>query len=309
MTPATTIKGKHTVLDYLFFSRPVLLPPVWSIALLGVVSAGPSIITPWHWIAFFVQLSFLFGAVYTLNQIFDVESDRTNQKLFFLPEQLIPTANAWSFTLVLNLSALALAFDFGLAYLMLTLAIIVLGILYSAGSRAWKNDPFAGFAANVIAHGSIVYAMGVAFAGADPALFWMRGTGYALAVGGVFLATTVADIEGDRRAGKQTIAVKLGAKAAMVLAVMLVIGATVMAISRDDPWLYIPAICVLPIFARATLSDIDTWAPRAAKSGVLALSIAAVVAFPAYLAILVAGFFGTRLFFRWRFGMTYPSFL
>lgn len=309
MTPHVTIKGKHTVLDYLFFTRPVLFPPVWTIALLGVVSTGHAAIPLWRWVALFAQLAFLFGAVYTLNQIFDVESDRANRKLFFLPERIIPIANAWGFTLALNVSALALAFVFGGTYVILTVAIVLLGIFYSAGSYAWKNHPIAGFLANVIAHGLIVYAMGVAFAGADPITLWQRAIAYALAVGGVYLATTVADADGDRAANKTTLAVTLGPRAAMLWAVLMVLLATVIAIWQRDAWLTIPAICALPLFGRATLSEINTWAPRAAKVGVLALTIAAAVTFPAYLIVLVAGFFGTRLFFRWRFGLAYPNFL
>jgi hypothetical protein len=36
------------------------------------------------------------------------------------------------------------------------------------------------------------------------------------------------------------------------------------------------------------------------------LSLAAVFVYPPYIAILIAGFIGTRLFFHWRFRMTYP---
>ncbi len=309
MTPHVTIKGKHTVLDYLFFTRPVLFPPVWTIALLGAVSAGHAAIPVWRWVAFFAQLAFLFGAVYTLNQIFDVESDRANRKLFFLPERIISIANAWGFTLVLNVSALALAFVFGWTYVILTVAIVLLGVVYSVGAHAWKNHAVAGLLANVIAHGLIVYAMGVAFAGADPLALWRRGVAYALAVGGVYLATTVADAAGDRAASKNTLAVILGLKATMLWAVSMVLFATVIAVWQRDAWLTIPSICALPLFGRATLGEIGTWAPQAAKVGVLALTISAAVAYPAYIIVLVAGFFGTRLFFRWRFGLAYPSFL
>lgn len=309
MMPEITIKGRHTVLDYLFFIRPVLLPPVWSIALLGAATIRPVAVSPWYWVAFFTQLAFLFGAVYTLNQLYDVESDRANRKLFFLPEGMIPILHALAFTVVLDLSALALAFIFNWTYVILTTAIILLGILYSAGRHPWKNNPIAGFLANVVAHGLIVYAMGIAFAGADPLWFWRRAHAYALAVGGVYLATTVADAVGDRLAHKKTIAVMLGPGATMQLALLMVLGAAAIAVWRRDWWLAIPAICVLPVFGRATLSEIGTWAPRAAKVGVFALTIAAVVAYPWYLLVLISGFFGTRLFFRWRFGMTYPSFL
>ncbi len=309
MTPDVTIRGRHTLLDYIFFTRPVLFPPVWTIALLGAVSAGHDAVPWWRWAAFFAQLAFLFGAVYTLNQIFDVESDRANRKLFFLPERIISTPHAWGFTMALNVSALALAFVFGWTCVVLTGAIVLLGFLYSVGGHAWKNYAIAGFLANVTAHGLIVYAMGVAFAGANPTALWRHAVAYALAVGGVYLATTVADAAGDRASNKRTLAVVLGPKFTMLCATLMVLLATAIAIWQRDSYLTIAALCALPVFGRAVLGEIEIWAPRAAKAGVLALTIAAAVAYPAYLIVLATGFFGTRLFFRWRFGLTYPSFL
>jgi 1,4-dihydroxy-2-naphthoate octaprenyltransferase len=209
----------------------------------------------------------------------------------------------------LNVSALALALAVNWSYLILTAVIILLGIVYSAGSHPWKNHPIAGFLANVIAHGLIVYAMGSVFAGQDLADTWLNAIPYALAVGGVFMATTVADIDGDRASGKHTPAVALGAQATMIVASLMVTAAVALALWLNASYLGIASICTLPAFARAAFSDFTIWAPRAAKIGVLALTIAAAVAYPAYLIVLAAGFFGTRLFFRWRFSMAYPSFL
>jgi hypothetical protein len=56
------------------------------------------------------------------------------------------------------------------------------------------------------------------------------------------------------------------------------------------------------------LSGADHWSPRAAKVAVGALTVAAAVSYPWYFAVLLAGFFGTRLFFRWRFDLSYPTF-
>jgi 4-hydroxybenzoate polyprenyltransferase len=309
MIPPVTIRGRHTVLDYVFFTRPVLLPPVWTIALLGVVSAGDAEITVWRWVALFAQLAFLFGAVYTLNQIFDVESDRANRKLFFLPERIITVPTAWGFTIALDISALALSLIVSWTYLALSGAIVILGILYSAGTHPWKDHPFAGFLANAIAHGLIVYSMGVQFAGGSlTTTSLIRGAAYALAVGGVYLATTVADADGDRASNKRTFAVIAGPKATMLWAFLLVLLATAVSLWQRDFYLTIAALCALPFFGRALIGDTEIWAPRAAKAGVGALTIAAAVAYPAYLIILVAGFFFTRLFFLWRFGLAYPTF-
>ena len=304
----TSIQGRHTILDYIFFTRPVLFPPVWTIALLGARSVVYDPFPWWRWPVLFIQLACLFGAVYTLNQIFDVESDRINRKLFFLPERMIALPMAWGFTVFLNIAALSLAILLGKLYLALSGVIVILGVLYSAGARPWKNRPAAGFLANIIAHGLIVYSMGVVFAGGNPITNWLRPVAYALAVGGVYLATTVADRAGDQASDKRTLAVVLGPRATMILATSMVLAAAGLAAGEKDWWLTIAAACALPIFGWSAFGNSEIWASRSAKAGVGALTIAAAIAYPLYLLVLAAGFFCTRLFFHWRFGLSYPSF-
>jgi 4-hydroxybenzoate polyprenyltransferase len=264
----------------------------------------------------FVQLWLLFGAVYSLNQIFDVESDRANRKLFFLPENLISHRAAWVFTIGLNVAALVLAALLGGIYWLMTAAIASLGVLYSVGGCPWKNRPFLGFFANVVAHGVIVFALGLVFAQGSFSASWVAAIPYGLAVGGVYLATAAADVDGDRLTGKKTLAVICGETTTMRIALVLVVAALLMALRRSDWYLAASAIASLPFFI---LAAVTPWrhqhhllralsAPQAAaKVAVAALTIAAIVAYPFYLACLVPGFIATRAFFRWRFKMTYPS--
>ncbi|MFQ6003827.1 MAG: hypothetical protein ACE5KJ_08780, partial [Candidatus Zixiibacteriota bacterium] len=90
-------------LDYLFVIRPVLMPPVWTILLLGhhrsAALSGQSNLPG----LILLLVTFLVGAVYLLNQIYDVESDRINKKLFFLAEGYISKKNAIFQTILLNL--------------------------------------------------------------------------------------------------------------------------------------------------------------------------------------------------------------
>jgi 4-hydroxybenzoate polyprenyltransferase len=306
--PPLTVRGRHTILDYIFLTRPVLFPPVWTIALLGTVAAGLLTIPWWRWALLLIQQACVVGAVYVVNQIFDVESDRANRKLFFLSEGIITIRSAWVFTVVLNFTALAIAAYFGTAYLALTIAGVILGVAYSAGPHAWKNLPLMGLLANVIGHGFIVHASGIAFAQGSIQAHWIRSLAYGLAVGGVYLATTVADVPGDRRSGKRTLAVALGGKSTMQLATVLVVAAIALSLWQGDWYLSIAGLCALPVFFWPALTGGDHWAPRAAKAAVAALTIAAAVSYPWYLVVLLAGFFGTRLFFRWRFDLSYPTF-
>ncbi len=302
------VHGRHTLLDYLFFLRPVLLPPVWTIALLGTVRLGLAHeMSAGLWVLFFVHLAALFGGVYTLNQICDVESDRANQKLFFLPDRIITLPAAWRFTIALDTIALSISFVFGWLYLGLTVAIVALGILYSVGSSPWKNHAWLGLISNALGHGAIVYLFGYLITDCPLRESWPTVAAYTLAVGAVYLATTVPDTSGDRSTAKLTAAVQWGSRVTLVTAMGFVTAAIGVSAISSDWYLTIAALASWPCFVLAVIRP--STAPTAAKSAVAALSVAAAVAYPMYMVLLVVGFIGTRLFFRWRFGISYPTFV
>jgi 4-hydroxybenzoate polyprenyltransferase len=123
----------------------------------------------------------------------------------------------------------------------------------------------------------------------------------------VYLATTVPDVEGDRRTGKRTPAVQWGERPTMVAAAILVLIAICLAALVGDKYLALAGLAALPFFVGGVVRP--SRAVGAAKAAVGALSIAAAIAYPAYLILLISGFAGTRLFFRWRFGISYPNFV
>jgi 4-hydroxybenzoate polyprenyltransferase len=259
------------------------------------------------WAAFFLHLAALFGGVYTLNQICDVESDRLNDKLHFLPKKLISISAAWRFTIALDVAALSLSVIFGWRHLMLTGFIVLLGIVYSVGSSPWKNHSWLGLLSNAIGHGMAVYLFGFVVTACPLNESWVGALGYSLAVAAVYLATTVPDSEGDRQTNKQTAAVQWGNRLTMSVASCLVCTAIGAAVWLGDWYLAAASAVSLPFFVLGAIRS--SAATIAAKAAVGSLSIAAAVAYPAYLVLLLAGFIGTRLFFRWRFGISYPNFV
>lgn len=315
---APRVLGRGTLWDYVFFARPVLLPPVWTVAILGA-NAAPFYtlgMAPWRTLLLLFHLGTLFGAVYTLNQIFDVESDRLNRKLHFLPEGLIAVSRAWRFTILLDAFAVAAAIGLavtargsmpGIWLFGLTLAIVALGILYSAPPWPWKNSAVLGLLANCVAHGGIVYWLGVSFSGEPVFAHTTPAIAYSLAVAGVYLATTVADIQGDRETDKRTFAVICGPAITMALATLLIAGAGGIAIWSKEYLLGISAALSFPFFLGALISRNPARAPLAAKAAVGILTLVAIWVWPWYLLLLIAGFAGTRRFFRWRFGIAYPT--
>lgn len=297
--------------DYFFVLRPVLWLPVWTVSLLGARSAlrhqaGTTLGTRSN-LLLILTGALLFGAVYLLNQIFDIESDRVNRKLRFLPEKLISVTAAVRETVLLNMAALIVAFSVSIQTGWLAASIVILGILYSAPPFRLKNHPLGGLLANMLAHGSIVFWLGWSFIGKLSGTAVLQSLPYFLSVGGIYLNTTVPDIPGDARAGKRTLAVIWGPKWTRLLAVLLVTTAALAAYRVHEVPLLVAALASLPPFLLALLQNSTRLTILSTKLALVVLSAFACYYSPPYLLILIVGFLATRLYYRRRFGLVYPS--
>ena len=96
------------ILDHIFLMRPLLLFPIWSPFLFGYYRSGGT----WgnHLILPMIMLTALGGGGYVLNQIFDLESDKINRKLFILPKGYISLKAAWIQTILLDITAISIGF-------------------------------------------------------------------------------------------------------------------------------------------------------------------------------------------------------
>lgn len=296
-------------LDYLFLIRPVLMPPVWTILLLG--HARSSQISGENNLPGLAVLlvTFLVGGVYVLNQIFDIESDRLNQKLFFLAKGYISRKSAVVETILLNSLSVIPVFLISLQLGLLFLLGMIFGFLYSAPPFSLKNRPFGGLILNALAHGNLAFLIGWSMNRSASPQSLLFSLPYMFAVAAIYLNTTIPDMEGDRKAGKTTLAVKWGKKNTVVLACCLVAVAMVLSfLVRDIPFLLASSL-LFPFFVYSALSNRERQIILATKVSILLLSVAAGIFYPWYFAVLILGFVGTRLYYKARFSLDYPTLL
>jgi 4-hydroxybenzoate polyprenyltransferase len=293
--------------DYIFVLRPVLMVPVWTILLLGhhqgsrYSSSNRSL----FWL--FVFSTLFIGGVYLLNQIYDLETDRKNKKLFFLSEGYITKKSAWTYTAFLYLFGVLPSY-----FLSLTIGIIftlglILSFLYSAPPCSFKNKTYGGLLANAIAHGSLVFIAGFCIRSDFSLRTVLFSLPYALAVGAVYINTALPDIEGDKTTGKMTFGAKYGIlKSALISTLMVTLSIILALIFLDLPFLF-SAILSLPFYIFALITKEVDKSVLATKSSILFLSLAAGYFYPWYFVILILGFLGTRLYYKERFNLEYPS--
>jgi len=295
-------------LDYLFVTRPVLMPPVWTILLLGYqrsfFNSGQEEKLGWV----FLLIFFSVGGVYILNQIFDKKSDLLNKKLFFLSQGLIKNQEAWIEVFILFGVSFTFAFLISTRLGFLFLLGFLLGCLYSCPPFLFKNRPFLGFLSNALGYGSVVFLIGWQVNSNINLEALLFSLPYFLAVGAIYLNTTIPDIEGDREASKITLGVKLGVGWTSFLSTIFIAISVFLALWLKDYPFFFPALLSFPFFAKAALTKKEKDIILSTKFAILFLSIIAGTYHPWYFLVLIIGFFGTRLYYKKRFGMSYPTF-
>jgi chlorophyll synthase len=299
-----------SALDGLFLLRPLLMPPVWTIGLLGFgrgqeFAGETGALPPLVPIGLFTLLT---GGVYAQNQIYDIESDRKNSKLFLLADGFISLARAQR--IVWSCFALAVGGAWWHARWLGALVSVaaLAGMAYNMPPFRWKDRPVEGFMYNVGVYGVIVFLTG--WGGVAPITpeAFMTTLPYCLGVAAIYLNTTLPDISGDRATGKITFGVRYGFQPTSTLACALLAAGAAAALWLRDGYFALPALICLPFFIRMRRSGRVEDVALATKLGVLTLSLAAVVVYPPYMVLLALLYFGAQPYYRLRFGIRYPSF-
>lgn len=299
------------LLDYFFAARVLLHLPVWSVYLLTrhYLAPSPGSIFGWHDLAVLTGLSLLSAAAYYLNQIYDFETDRINDKLGFLQKDILSRANMWAAFVLCSVVALGVAPFLSSRLLILFAQLFLLGVAYSAPPLRLKDRPLAGLIANTYAFGVLIplTAAGEAGLGRDYYSTWLLIAYFALAVAGIHVLTTLPDREGDRATGKKTLAAVMSARTAKLLA-LLFIGASAIAAFRLGyahlMYVSIFAVIVLAMSIMFRSAALDLFA---VKMPILLLTILAGVFFTGYLVFVVVLLIACRLYFKKRFGIIYPQ--
>lgn len=302
-----TISGRN-IFDWIFFLRPILHPPVWTIAILGYFRSPVKPESPYQLIWIMLASSGMGAWAYVVNQIADVESDRRNNKLFFLPLGLISLKAAHIYAGLILAATIAGAFLISMQAGIISVTGITLGYLYSGKPFHGENDPVASTLLNGIGHGSLIFVFAFTGAGGLIGDAILLSVPYLFAVTAVFMGTTLPDIEGDARSGKRTPAVVLGigfTTVAMTLSLMVSLFLSLM--FWDLP-LLLACNLSLPFYLYAALKPKIKNAVFAARFSVLLLSLAACYAFFWYAFVLLFLFVTARIYYRRRFGIVYPTF-
>ncbi|MFZ1682918.1 MAG: UbiA family prenyltransferase [Candidatus Zixiibacteriota bacterium] len=300
-------------LDWIFAARPLLHLPVWSVYLVALhyhnQLSGERFDR--YDLLILAVLSLLVSGAYYLNLISDQETDRFNNKLRFLQDRKLTVNQLMAGYLITSIVGVTLSWFVTKLAFFICLQLFLFGYLYSAEPFRWKDRPILGLLTNAWTFGflvSIIVMPNLNFHNAGM-LGWDNPFYFAGAIGGIHALTTIPDMAGDRLTGKRTVAVVFSSRGAALIAVLCLALATYVGFRSGFPvltWLAggstMLAILTAVIPSHRLLLKLAIIAP------ILALTLYAGVLYPAYLLFIVVLVVATRIYYRRRFAVNYPSF-
>ena len=299
--------------DYFFILRPLILIPAWNFLLIGSYLANRQGRFTFDIALGMIIYTCVMGGVYILNQIMDIETDRLNKKLFLLSGNYISTRAAYIEMVILWSIAILISLEFGIVFLIFIAISIAMGILYSLPPVKLKGKPILDTLANGIGYGMVNFAIGWLLVREFNWGMFLRFLPYFLSISAVFINTTVVDIEGDRKTNEITTGVFFGARLSFIISTVIMAAAIVNAYVQRDYICLVPATLSFPLFVYAAgyvmiKGRIDRRAAIASfRLPGLIFTLITALLYPFYFLILGLVLIGLRVYYKRRFGITYPT--
>ena len=299
------------LLDLIFAARPMLHLPSWSIFLVALhyhhQLSGQYFSLQDLFILVGITLMTA-GAMY-LNQVFDVASDEINRKLGFISRGDLRERDMMAAFLTASLAGSVIGGFISFVTLGIFVQAFALAWIYSVPPFRLKDRAFSGMLANGWAFGWLISFAVMPEINLNNAglLGWDNPFYFFYVVAAVHCLTTIPDRVGDRATGKMTVAVVLGSRITYSLAALFYLLALVTALLSGFIPLAVLAGIALALIGVNLLGGERIPATMAAKIPILLLTLLAGTFYPAFLVFIIVLVWLTRVYYRRRFNMVYPS--
>ena len=318
------------LLDFIFVSRPIILIPLWIFLFLGFYRGAQNqgiaingflmlfkgefafntngingfLPVPIFYITFIYTI--LMGGVYILNQIYDLETDKINDKIYFLPRGILTVHQATIEMLILFLLVSLMSSVLKWSIFLLIALSLLLGILYSAKPFKFKGRPFIDLLSNSLGYGFLAFSIGWLTIAPYYSKIYLYSLPYILSIAAVYINITIVDFEGDKASGDCTIVVFLGKKISSWLSVIIIIITFIISYYLVDYPILLVSGVVLPFFINAAIKQKRKDFLFSSQIAPLLLGILIALIIPFLFLLFGIVFLATRWYYRRRFNIIYP---
>jgi 1,4-dihydroxy-2-naphthoate octaprenyltransferase len=188
-------------------------------------------------------------------------------------------------------------------------AALALGCLYCLRPARLCGRPGFDFLTNAFGFGFVAFGVGWYLSGASLQIRILAAEAlpYFLLMCGGSISSTVCDIDGDREARKLTTAVVLGPAPAHSLALLFVAAGAALGVARGDLSSAAAGLLSSAIYVACSMLRRQSVCEATYKVGGGILMVMAAAHAPVFAAVSCGVLIATRMYFRLRHHVTYPS--
>jgi len=283
------------ILDYFFLLRPTLFFTGITIYLLAVFPAVPAV-------QYVLAIVVFQAVIYLYNQLYDIETDKLNNKLFFLADNIIGYHSALLFyRILLVMLFILLSFTNGYFFITISVAVVLLNYCYSHPRLNWKGKPYLS-SISAFLGGSLGYLSGYFTVQQDfnlVLLLSMLPSG--LAVLTAANLGMLLDYEGDRKSGKNTSAVHWSQQKFRVWILIVTISGLIVSLYQSE--LFFLISFMLTLLLQIFMTQKVDWQ---LKLPILVLSLGVCWLYPSYAIVIGTYFLLAKWYYKKRFSLNYP---
>jgi 4-hydroxybenzoate polyprenyltransferase len=305
------------ILDHIFLTRPMLWIPVWGYCFLGYF-AGLGLNNKSN-IKLFIQLPleiffwiFIFscsvGSVYIINQIVDKEVDSDNSGIAIMAKENILKKEALITVFILILISIFVPFIKYPSFCLFSLLTIILGFFYNIKPFYFTGKPFLDFISNAVGFSFIAFGAGWYLSKSSFVTdYFIYALPYFFLMCAGSISSTIPDIEGDKKHGKNTTAVVLGISISHIIATLFIIATVFVSVLLADWISFLCSMAALPFYIIFLFKKNNITMEATYKIGGLIMMIIVGIIYPLFMIFCLLVLISTIIYFKKRFNVLYPS--
>lgn len=302
--------------DIIFLLRPSLFFPVWIMISSGMITSSMQVDRYKIWInefnlntlIIFIAFTIVSGVTFIINQLYDIESDDINNKLFLIKEK-ISKEYAINLCKVLLIIAFILLLTTGISNIILaSILFLFWGIFYNLKPFEYKQSPKMSIVINFSA-GLILFTIGWNITGHININILYFSLPYLFCFSAVSMLTAIPDMLGDKKINKRTFPIKYGERTTILIATILVLLSFILGLNNNDPTISTASLISLPFYIFNIFSLKLNNVLRTIRFSIFNLGFFLMAVYPYLFIINFINFYFIKYYYWHRFDLHYPTFL
>ena len=262
----------------------------------------------------FLGISFICASIFIVNQIYDLEVDKINNKAKIIDNFISIDFSKKILFFLLPTGFLLIIFIDILVVLPMVLLYLICGMLFTNQNFNFKQNMFMNFLFYIILAFLLILS-GLIYSRSDMTIISLFSLSlkfiflFLLIYGAVVLAINILDQEGDQKSNRITIPQNIGIRFTSIIAFLMCLFSFFIGLYLEEPLSVVSSISSIPFFLYLIFRGKDKDVIRSIRYPILLINFYLFMIFPLLFYPIVITYYISKYYYWHRFSMHYPTLL